>query len=427
MKRKIISIILLVTFVFLVSSFTVYANDEEVSVYLNNEKLEFDVKPAIINNRLMVPMRVIFEKLGATVEWDNETNTAYAMDHNNRKGVVVTVGESYISDYFMNTIPMDVSAITENGRTLVPLRAVSEAFKCDVNWSREENAVNIYSEDFIDYSNEREQDVVYASTIDELLNSIGSNKRIILTSDYYNMYDAQNIENPCLEQQLNWDDSCLTGYVIKDVINLTIEGNAEIATNDIWADVLSFENCGKITLKGLTVGHTEPLDEYRCEGAVTRFYNCENINIDGCNLYGCGAFGIYADFVRNLNVTNSKIYDCSYTGIWLTNKSDAIVKNTEFFDSIHTSGFLRIDNSVIECLDCNIYNITCSDFGAFIDTFDFAYEPSEIKFTNCSFKNNTFDAITNDDSDKKIIFNDCIFQDNMGNMQHPSVEYYTSN
>lgn len=423
MKRKILSMIIFVTLIFSISSFVVFANDEVFSVYLNNEKLEFDVPPEIVNNRVMVPMRAVFEKLGATVTWETDTNTAYAVDYNKMQGVAITVGKEQMIDINMNIIPLDVPAITKNGRTLVPLRAISEAFGCNVEWLRTENTVNIYCEGFIDYSNESEQITVQVSTVDELLNNIGSNKRIVLISEYYNLSDAEKVENPYIQQQQDWNDSYLDGYIISDVINMTIEGNAQIATDDIWADVLSFKNCGKITLKGLTVGHTESFEEYRCEGAVTRFYNCDNINVDSCNLYGCGAFGIYADYVSDLNVTNSKIYDCSYTGIWLTNKSEAKVSNTEFFDSVHTSGFLRIDNSTIDCLKCNVYNITCDGFGAFIDTFDYGSKSSLISFTDCNFKNNKFDTITNDDGDKKIIFNGCTFQDNIGNMEHASVEY----
>ena len=63
MKRKILSMIIFVTLIFSISSFVVFANDEVVSVYLNNEKLEFDVPPEIVNNRVMVPMRAVFENL----------------------------------------------------------------------------------------------------------------------------------------------------------------------------------------------------------------------------------------------------------------------------------------------------------------------------------------------------------------------------
>ena len=44
--------------------------DNSIAVRLDGEILSFDVQPQIINGRTMVPMRTIFEKLGAAVEWE---------------------------------------------------------------------------------------------------------------------------------------------------------------------------------------------------------------------------------------------------------------------------------------------------------------------------------------------------------------------
>ena len=49
--------------------------EEPITVVLDGQTLEFDVQPTIIDGRTMVPMRVIFEALGATVEWNGETRT----------------------------------------------------------------------------------------------------------------------------------------------------------------------------------------------------------------------------------------------------------------------------------------------------------------------------------------------------------------
>lgn len=429
MKRKILSTLLAITLLFSLVSFNVFAN-QTVIVYLDNQPLQFDVLPQIINGRTMVPMRVIFEKLGAEVSWDDDTKTAHAYNYDVMKGVSITIGKSHMVDIYNNMIPLEVPAVVQDGRTLVPLMVISEAFRCDVQWDSNTNTVKIFSEDFIDYSGSTgTQEEVRVSTAEQFLNSIGSNKKIILTSNYYNLSTVKNVDNEYVEKQLNWDDTYFNAYVFKNVVNMTIEGNAEIVIDDINADVLSFEKCGQITISGLTIGHTTDYEQYRCEGAVTKFATCDSINFNNCNLYGCGAFGVYADNTANLNITNSKIYDCTYTGIWLTGKSSATVNKTDFFDSVHASGFLRIDNSNITCTDCNIYNITCDasyGSGMFIDTFDFGEEPSNITLTNCSFKNNRFANITNDDGNKKITFNNCSFENNVGNMNHNSVVYNNS-
>ena len=52
---------------------------EEIKVIVNDEPVVFDVAPTIINDRTMVPLRAIFEALGADVDWDDATKTITAV------------------------------------------------------------------------------------------------------------------------------------------------------------------------------------------------------------------------------------------------------------------------------------------------------------------------------------------------------------
>lgn len=265
--------------------------------------------------------------------------------------------------------------------------------------------------------------VVEVSTSSELLNSICSNRKIILTSQYYDLSNL-NVKTANVSKQVDPYYGELDSYVIKNISNLTIEGNAEIVTNDLYADVLKFENCNQVTLSGLTIGHVKALKEYECEGSVLRFDDSKDISVKKCNLFGCGAEGIYADNTQGITVDNSKIYECTYSSIWLTGESQATVNNSSFYDSRHFSGFLRIDNSTISCNKCNINNIVAGEGAGFVDTFDFSDKPSTVSFTACSFTDNVFDCITNDDGNKKISFTNCTFTNNVGIMQHPTVSYF---
>ena len=60
--------ILLLVFCLSLSVFTKAAGDGEITVFIDGEQVLFDVPPQTINDRTMVPMRAIFEALGATVE-----------------------------------------------------------------------------------------------------------------------------------------------------------------------------------------------------------------------------------------------------------------------------------------------------------------------------------------------------------------------
>lgn len=56
-------------------SFVTVHCEDNIKVILDGKTLEFDVQPQIIDERTLVPMRVIFEALGADVEWEEETQT----------------------------------------------------------------------------------------------------------------------------------------------------------------------------------------------------------------------------------------------------------------------------------------------------------------------------------------------------------------
>ncbi len=72
MKRKIaVNIVVFLTALSaILTLFTnVYAKDN-ISVYVNDAKAAFDTDPIIENSRTLVPMRAVFEALGASVSWD---------------------------------------------------------------------------------------------------------------------------------------------------------------------------------------------------------------------------------------------------------------------------------------------------------------------------------------------------------------------
>lgn len=138
---------------FMMCAFSNVMADENVEVYIDGKLINFDVQPIVIDGRTLVPMRKLFEELGATVEWDNDRNTAFAYS----KGIYVEmpVGENY---YMIDEIyfTSDVPAQEINGRTFVPLRVISEAFGMDVDYNETEGRVNLSSTEKIgryDYGN----------------------------------------------------------------------------------------------------------------------------------------------------------------------------------------------------------------------------------------------------------------------------------
>lgn len=112
------------------------------NVLLNGKLVEFeDVSPKMVNDRTMVPMRKIFESLGATVDYNDWVITAVKGD----KTIKHKIGENVI---YVNDAPieMDVASFETDGRTLVPVRFISNALGAYVDWENELQAVVITEE-----------------------------------------------------------------------------------------------------------------------------------------------------------------------------------------------------------------------------------------------------------------------------------------
>ena len=115
----------------------------EVKVILNGQELEFDVPPTIMNGRTMVPMRVIFEALGAKLEWQGEIQSVYGKMSNNVE-IRLWIGQN-VAEIDGQLISLDQSPVVINGRTLVPLRFVAEASGANVEWDPANRAAIINS------------------------------------------------------------------------------------------------------------------------------------------------------------------------------------------------------------------------------------------------------------------------------------------
>ena len=113
---------------------------DAVQVVMNGSPMSFEVPPVVINDRTMVPLRAIFERLGASVAWDGSTQTVTSTLGSIT--VRLTVGDSTM---YINGTPteLDAPACIINDRTMVPLRAVSEAYGADVDWDGSTGTVYI--------------------------------------------------------------------------------------------------------------------------------------------------------------------------------------------------------------------------------------------------------------------------------------------
>ncbi len=116
----------------------------EILVRLNDEYIDFDQPPVIVNDRTLVPLRAIFEAMGADVNWDAKTRTVTASRNNIT--IKMTVDTNIIrrtNSGITTDIEIDVPAQIIGDRTMVPARAIVESFLASVNWDGKTRTVLI--------------------------------------------------------------------------------------------------------------------------------------------------------------------------------------------------------------------------------------------------------------------------------------------
>ena len=136
--KKVISVMLALCLMLSVLP-SVFAQNP-ITVFVDSEQVVFDVEPVIENDRTLVPLRAIFEALGATVSWESTTRTAVAEKEDTV--IRITIGEDklYKND---EAVVLDAPARLISDRTLVPVRAISESFGAEVLWNGETRRIDI--------------------------------------------------------------------------------------------------------------------------------------------------------------------------------------------------------------------------------------------------------------------------------------------
>lgn len=149
------SIIRILTFVTIVLSINIptVANAANPVVFLNNQQIYFsDVQPTIIDGTTLIPVRGVFENMRCTVEWDGakrcvriqRNSLVIAVQIENKQMTVgIIQGNGKIDESWKE---LDVAPCIINGRTMIPLRAISQGLGAGVEWIPENYRINIYDE-----------------------------------------------------------------------------------------------------------------------------------------------------------------------------------------------------------------------------------------------------------------------------------------
>ena len=117
--------------------------DAGISVQLDGQTLTFsDAAPEARDGRTFLPVRAVFEAMGAQVSYDAAAGAVTAV----RDGTTVTMtlgstDASVTMDGITTPVVMDVAPYAHDNRTYVPVRFAAQAFGCIVGWDADDRTV----------------------------------------------------------------------------------------------------------------------------------------------------------------------------------------------------------------------------------------------------------------------------------------------
>ena len=122
--------------------------DSQIQVMYNGNRVSFGdtgQNPIMENDRTLVPLRAVFEAMGAEVMWDEAMRKITAVRGNTT--IELTLGDTTLYKNGKAAMTLDVPAKTLNDRTMVPVRAIAESFGAQVDWIGPSQIVVIYESD----------------------------------------------------------------------------------------------------------------------------------------------------------------------------------------------------------------------------------------------------------------------------------------
>ncbi|MEN1758930.1 stalk domain-containing protein [Anoxynatronum sibiricum] len=115
-----------------------------VAIEIDGVPLALDVAPVIEAGRVLVPVAPLMRALGAEVQWQPENRQVIIEHHSDRVVLTIDSAQAAFNDAL---IQLQVPARILEGRTLVPLRFVSETLQADVQWDEVNRMVRVTTQE----------------------------------------------------------------------------------------------------------------------------------------------------------------------------------------------------------------------------------------------------------------------------------------
>lgn len=139
-RKSILSLVIIALLLTMFASIPIAQAQTPIRVTINGTALALEVAPVVQGGRTLVPMRAIFEALGARVHFDGATSLIRAARRETM--IILQIGNK---NAWVNGPEVEIEAapVMIQGRTMVPLRFVAEALDAEVNWNANTRVVAI--------------------------------------------------------------------------------------------------------------------------------------------------------------------------------------------------------------------------------------------------------------------------------------------
>ncbi|CCI71400.1 Laminin subunit alpha Laminin A chain [Paenibacillus polymyxa M1] len=249
------------------------AQSGDIKVIINGVTQQYTQSPIVSQNTTLVPLRGVFESLGAQVEWDSKAKKVTASKNDDT--LTLNIGSKLA---YKNSKPVQLDAATQiqKGQVLVPLRFVSQSLGAKVNWDQTTRTVTIsnqgsgsatdtyslsskplaapvtkvtydtYYKDSLTYDDAVKLAIADSTTIKTVETNIDQTRRIMQET-------GKNIDYVPLEAGVEASDKAFKGYAqtnlnyeaAKKNLGMTKEG-IEYNVKDLYNKLLQKQNAVKL-------------------------------------------------------------------------------------------------------------------------------------------------------------------------------------
>ena len=196
-------------------------------------------------------------------------------------------------------------------------------------------------------------ETIDVATVDQLIDAVGPNRIIRLSPGDYDLSKVRESSHGFMSIEPEFDGPQIIFHNLKNT-EFSCDGPqpAHLFVEPRYTFPLYLSDCEEIKVRNLRFGHSPEPGE--CVGGVAKIVRSRTIDLNECDLYGCGTVGLELEHAENFVVSNSLIRDCNEGFATIESCKDVVLHNCTLRNNAVNTGFtignsdnIRIVNTVI--------------------------------------------------------------------------------